>query len=82
MRINSVATRLTISTGMAKPMPADAPHPETIALFTPISRPALSSNGPPEFPGLMGGVGLDHALDLVGGIGRQPAAERADDSMG
>jgi hypothetical protein len=25
-----------------------------IALFTPINRPALSSSGPPELPGLIG----------------------------
>jgi hypothetical protein len=34
-------------------MPADAPEGLKIAVFTPIKRPALSSSGPPEFPGLM-----------------------------
>ena len=45
--------RFTVSTGIAKPMPAEAPEPEMIALLTPISLPALSSNGPPELPGLI-----------------------------
>jgi hypothetical protein len=38
---------------MAKPMPELLPLAERIALLTPISRPALSSSGPPELPGLM-----------------------------
>jgi hypothetical protein len=53
-RMSCPAMRLTTSTGMAKPIPADAPDPDMIALFTPMSRPALSSNGPPELPGLIG----------------------------
>jgi hypothetical protein len=52
-RISSGTTRLTTSTGMAKPMPALAPEGEKIAVLTPISRPAESSRGPPELPGLM-----------------------------
>ena len=51
--INSGTMRLTVSTGTAKPIPAKAPLGLTICVFTPINRPALSSNGPPEFPGLM-----------------------------
>ena len=31
----------------------DAPPVEMIAVLTPISRPAESSSGPPELPGLM-----------------------------
>ena len=46
-------TRLTRSAGIAKPMPELLPLAERIALLTPISRPALSSSGPPELPGLM-----------------------------
>jgi hypothetical protein len=38
---------------MAKPIPADAPVRLKIWVLTPIKRPALSSNGPPEFPGLI-----------------------------
>ena len=45
--------RLTSSTGIAKPMPALAPEGLKMAVFTPISRPAESSSGPPELPGLM-----------------------------
>ena len=48
--------RLTSSAGMAKPMPAQAPDGLTMAVFTPISRPELSSSGPPELPGLIGAV--------------------------
>ena len=44
---------LTLSTGSANPTPSDAPDGEKIAVLTPIRRPRLSSNGPPEFPGLM-----------------------------
>ena len=46
-------TVFTISTGTANPMPAEACDGLMMAVFMPISRPALSSSGPPEFPGLM-----------------------------
>ena len=38
---------------MAKPIPALVPDGDRIAVLTPITRPAESSSGPPEFPGLM-----------------------------
>jgi len=44
---------LTVSTGTAKLTPADAPDGLKIAVLMPISRPAESSNGPPELPGLI-----------------------------
>ena len=44
---------MTTSVGIAKPIPAELPDLETIAELTPITRPALSSSGPPELPGLM-----------------------------
>ena len=34
-------------------MPANAPDGLMIAALTPMSRPELSSSGPPELPGLM-----------------------------
>src|SRR5262245_65235226 len=37
-------------------MPAQAPEGLRIAVLTPISRPSLSSSGPPELPGLIGAV--------------------------
>ncbi len=43
--------RFTRSTGIARPTPADAPEVDRIAVFTPMSRPALSMSGPPELPG-------------------------------
>lgn len=53
LRISCGTTRLTVSTGTAKPMPALVPLGLYIAVLMPISRPAESSKGPPEFPGLM-----------------------------
>src|SRR5262249_60077842 len=50
---SSGTTGLTESIGMAKPMPAFVPEGERMAVVTPITRPAESSNGPPELPGLM-----------------------------
>ena len=38
---------------MAKPIPTETPDGLKMAVFTPINRPALSSSGPPELPGLM-----------------------------
>ncbi len=46
-------TRLRVSTGMAKPTPALMPVVVRMAVFMPMSRPARSSSGPPELPGLM-----------------------------
>ncbi len=34
-------------------MPAELPDSDWIAVLTPTSRPALSSSGPPELPGLI-----------------------------
>ena len=51
---SSATTQLTLSTGMAKPIPAKAPEGLTIAALTPINRPELSNSGPPELPGLLG----------------------------
>ena len=51
--ISSDTTRFTVSTGMANPSPAFEPEGEKMAVFTPISRPAGSSSGPPELPGFI-----------------------------
>ncbi len=48
-------TSFSVSTATAKPTPvllADCPSVRICAL-TPITRPRLSSSGPPEFPGLI-----------------------------
>ena len=37
-----------------KPMPAEAPEGDRIAVFTPTTWPAMSNSGPPELPGLIG----------------------------
>ena len=52
-RISRGTIRLTTSTGTANPIPDEAPVSDSIAVLTPISRPAESSSGPPEFPGLI-----------------------------
>ena len=46
-------TRLTVSTGTAKPTPALAPLGLKMAVLMPMSLPAESRSGPPELPGLM-----------------------------
>ena len=46
--------RLTVSLGMAKPMPTEAPVGETITELTPITWPSMLNTGPPELPGLIG----------------------------
>ena len=82
LRMSSGTTRFTTSTGIAKPMPAEAPEGEKIAVLTPMSRPAESSSGPPELPGLIGGVGLDHVGELAALARRQTPLQRADDAGG
>ena len=44
-----------MSTGTAKPMPTEPLPPEPVAIceLMPITRPAASSSGPPELPGLI-----------------------------
>src|SRR3954464_9490436 len=46
-------TSRTLSTGIAKPTPVLPPLEEAIWELMPITRPAASSSGPPELPGLM-----------------------------
>ena len=60
VRMSSSAVRRAWLLGMEKPrpmlpVPAAAPTPGTraIALLTPITRPRLSTSGPPELPGLI-----------------------------
>ena len=42
-----------VSTGTAKPIPADEPLGEKIAVFMPIRSRDESTSGPPELPGLI-----------------------------
>ena len=51
-RMSCGTTWLTMSTGIAKPMPAFDPDGEMMAVLTPTTRPLESSSGPPELPGL------------------------------
>ena len=50
---SSDSTQPAVSLGTAKPMPCAA---AMIAVFTPTTRAAESSNGPPELPGFSGAV--------------------------
>ena len=45
---------LTVSLGIAKPIPTEAPVGETMTELTPITWPSMLNTGPPEFPGLIG----------------------------
>ena len=69
--MSSGTTRLTVSTGIAKPMPADAPEGEKIAVLTPISRPADVEQRPAGVAGIDRGVGLDHVRDRAAVAGRK-----------
>ena len=51
---NWATTRLTVSLGMAKPMPTEAPVGETMTELTPMTWPSILNTGPPELPGLIG----------------------------
>ena len=51
--INCGTTRAMTATGIAKPTPELCPVAEAMAVFMPISRPWVSSSGPPELPGLI-----------------------------
>jgi hypothetical protein len=68
--------------GNANPTPANAPLGDAIAVFTPINDPLLSSNGPPELPGVDGGVRLDDARDGAAGGGAGNLATHAGDDAG
>ena len=48
--INSAATPMAMSTGIAKPMPW---APARTATLMPIISPSMFNSGPPELPGLM-----------------------------
>ena len=46
-------TYLTISIGIAKPIPSAPPETEIIEVLIPISSPLEFTRAPPEFPGLI-----------------------------
>jgi hypothetical protein len=72
LRMSSGTMRLTTSIGMAKPMPAYAPEGETMAVVTPITRPAESISGPPELPGLIAtSVWMTSAISRPPLVGRR-----------
>ncbi len=82
VRTNSGTIRLTVSTGTAKPMPADEPDSEMIAVLTSIRRPAESSRGPPELPGLIAALAWITPAIPAAGAGRERSVQRADDPGG
>ena len=65
--------------GSAKPMPSKVPLPLTIMVLMPITSPLMLSSGPPLFPRINGGVGLQEALQLVAAFA-EVAALGADDA--
>src|SRR3954453_15354378 len=50
---NWASERFATSTGTAKPTPSPPPDEVWICWLTPITRPAPSTRGPPELPGLI-----------------------------
>lgn len=56
----------TVSIGMANPTPAEEPVGVKMAVLTPMTRPALSSRGPPELPGLMLASEVGHGMGWRG----------------
>ncbi len=66
--ISTGTTRRTRFTGMANPTPELPRTGDMIIVLTPITLPPMSSNGPPEFPGLMGAsvwiiFGMENGVD-------------------
>jgi hypothetical protein len=61
---------LTLSIGMAKPTPLNAPEGLAMAVLMPISRPLESNRGPPLLPGLMAA-----SVWITPAIGRPVAAD-------
>jgi len=51
-------------------------------VLTPIRRPAESSSGPPELPGLIAASGLNDVGNLAAAAGREPPLQGADDAGG
>ena len=51
--IRSSATRRTVETGTAKPMPMFPPLVVKIEVLMPMISPEVFSSGPPELPGLI-----------------------------
>ena len=51
--IISLTTLFAVSTGTAKPIPAELPEVEYIIVLIPIIFPKASKRGPPEFPGFI-----------------------------
>jgi hypothetical protein len=50
---NWSSARFAVSTGIANPTPSPPPPVERICALMPMTRPAASSSGPPEFPWLI-----------------------------
>ena len=74
-RSSRLATNLAVLMPMAKQIPCAG---RMVAVFTPTTRPAESTSGPPELPGIQRGVGLDHVVDQATGIRPQRPAQSAD----
>src|SRR3989304_3525198 len=74
--------RFTVSTGTAKPIPAQAPLGLKIAAVTPLSRPPGAGEGAAEFPRVEPRFGLDDVADASAARRPELAAERRHDAGG
>ena len=74
---------MAVSIGMAKPMPTLPPPlpPVSICELMPITRPAASSSGPPELPGLIAASVWMHVVDLEA-VGRLDLPLQGRDDAG
>ena len=61
-------TRATRLAGTAKPMPFEPPDRLRIAVFTPTSRPCMSTRAPPELPGSIAASFTQESLAEMGSV--------------
>ena len=81
-RMSCGTMRLTMSTGIAKPMPAFDPDGEMMAVLTPDHPPARIEQRAAGIARIDRRIGLDDVRHLVAGTRRQAPAQRADHPEG
>jgi hypothetical protein len=74
MIVDDIDTAIVLD-GIANPIPEKVFVPDSIAVFIPIISPRISSNGPPELPGLIGAAvwiafGIENAMPTEVGSDR------------
>ena len=73
-RSRRLATNFAVLIPMAKQIPWAG---KMVAVLTPTTRPAESTSGPPELPGIQRGIGLNDVIDQAPGIRAQRPSQRA-----